>query len=174
MILANSAAGDKHLTETMTGGGAIFDYGGDGWPDIYVVNGAAIPSLKKTGAKYHNHLYRNNHDGTFADVTAKAGVAGEGYSMGVAAELARAEAGRHAEQPRCDRSPRAHCDGGGRAVESRDDCGWLCVVERSHGPLWARSGAGGHARGNRMAIGKKQALGPIAANQILNVREPPE
>jgi tetratricopeptide (TPR) repeat protein len=85
MILLNSAAGDKHLIETMTGGVAIFDYDGDGWPDIYVVNGASIPSLKKTGASYHNRLYRNNHDGTFTDVTAKAGVAGEGYSMGVAA-----------------------------------------------------------------------------------------
>jgi tetratricopeptide (TPR) repeat protein len=84
MILKNSAAGDKRLIETMTGGVAIFDYDGDGWPDIYVVNGAAIPSLKKTDASYYNRLFHNNHDGTFTDVTAKAGVAGEGYSMGVA------------------------------------------------------------------------------------------
>ena len=84
-ILKNSAAGEKHLIETMTGGVAVFDYDGDGWPDIYVVNGAAIPSLEKTDSSYHNRLFRNNRDGAFTDVTAGAGVAGEGYSMGVAA-----------------------------------------------------------------------------------------
>ena len=74
MILKNSAVGDKHLIETMTGGVAVFDYDGDGWPDIYVANGAAIPSLAKSRPAYSNRLFRNNHDGTFTDVTAKAGV----------------------------------------------------------------------------------------------------
>ena len=48
------------------------------------MNGAAIPSLQKEGPKYWNRLFHNNHDGTFTDVTEKAGVAGEGYGMGVA------------------------------------------------------------------------------------------
>ena len=85
MIVKNGATGEKHLIETMIAGVAVFDYDGDGWPDIYVANGAQIPSLEKTDPSYYNRLYRNRHDGTFEDVTQKAGVAGQGYSMGVAA-----------------------------------------------------------------------------------------
>ncbi|MEK7754502.1 MAG: VCBS repeat-containing protein, partial [Acidobacteriota bacterium] len=56
----------------------------DGCTDIYFVNGAALPSLEKNQPGFGNRLYRNNCDMTFTDVTAKAGVAGEGYSMAVA------------------------------------------------------------------------------------------
>src|ERR1700758_2940142 len=63
---------------------ALLDYVGDGWLDIYLVNGAAIPSLQKESLAYWNRLYRNNHDGTFTDVTERAGLAGAGYGMGVA------------------------------------------------------------------------------------------
>jgi hypothetical protein len=69
----------------MLGGVAIFDYNNDGLPDIFFTNGAAVPSLEKTGPEYWNRLYRNNGDGTFTDVTEQAGVKGVGYSMGVAA-----------------------------------------------------------------------------------------
>ncbi len=85
MVVNNGATGDKHLVETMIAGAAVFDYDGDGWPDVYIANGATIPSLEKVDASFHNRLFRNNHDGTFSDVTRAAGVAGEGYSMGVAA-----------------------------------------------------------------------------------------
>ena len=68
----------------MVGGVAAFDYNNDGCMDIFFTNGAAIPSLRKTGPEFHNRLYRNNCDMTFTDVTASAGVAGEGYSMAVA------------------------------------------------------------------------------------------
>jgi len=74
----------KNQVETMVAGVALFDYDGDGYLDIYFVNGAEIPSLKKTSPEYWNRLYHNNHDGTFTDVTEKAGVAGAGYGMGVA------------------------------------------------------------------------------------------
>lgn len=84
MIVRNGATGNKHLVETMIAGVAVFDYDNDGWPDIYVANGAALPGLQKTGPSYFNRLFRNNRDGTFADVTTKAGVMGTGYSMGVA------------------------------------------------------------------------------------------
>jgi enediyne biosynthesis protein E4 len=84
-VLENSATPNKHLIETMTGGVAVLDYNNDGWPDIYFVNGAAIPSLEKSGPEHHNRLFRNNGDGTFTDVTLQAGVAGAGYGMGVAA-----------------------------------------------------------------------------------------
>src|ERR1017187_3906107 len=75
---------NKNLPETMLAGVALFDYDNDGYLDIYFVNGAAIPSLKKESPKYWNRLFHNNHDGTFTDVTEKAGVKGEGYGIGVA------------------------------------------------------------------------------------------
>jgi hypothetical protein len=69
----------------MPAGVALFDYDGDGLLDIYLVNGAEMPSLMKTGSKYYNRLFHNNGDGTFSDVTEHAGIAGTGYGMGVAA-----------------------------------------------------------------------------------------
>ena len=68
----------------MVAGVALLDYDGDGYLDIYLVNGAAIPSLTKDSPVYWNRLFHNNRDGTFTDVTEKAGVAGAGYGMGVA------------------------------------------------------------------------------------------
>jgi hypothetical protein len=83
--LKNSASPQKYYIETMLGGVAVFDYNNDGLPDIFFTNGAAIPSLEKSDPSFYNQLYRNNGDGTFTDVTEKAGVKGAGYSMGVAA-----------------------------------------------------------------------------------------
>jgi enediyne biosynthesis protein E4 len=83
--LLNSVSPQRYSIETMLGGVALFDYNNDGLLDIFLTNGAAIPSLEKTGPQYWNRLYRNNGDGTFTDVTEKAGVQGVGYSMGVAA-----------------------------------------------------------------------------------------
>jgi len=82
--LRNGAIGEFHQPELMLGGVAVLDYNNDGCMDIYFTNGAAMPSLKKTGPEYSNRLFRNNCDGTFTDATEKAGVAGDGYTMGVA------------------------------------------------------------------------------------------
>jgi enediyne biosynthesis protein E4 len=84
-VLKNSVSPQRYSIETMTGGVALFDYDNDGLLDIFFTNGAEIPSLKKSDASFSNRLFRNNGDGTFADVTEKAGLAGLGYSMGVAA-----------------------------------------------------------------------------------------
>src|SRR5450755_3429398 len=83
-IADSSPTPNKNLPETMLAGVALLDYDNDGYLDIYFVNGAAIPSLKKDSPKYWNRLFHNNHDGTFTDVTEAAGVKGEGYGMGVA------------------------------------------------------------------------------------------
>lgn len=80
----SSPTPEKHQPEPMVGGVALIDFDGDGYPDLYFVNGADMPTLQKTGPQYKNRLFRNNHNLTFTDVTDKAGVAGSGYGMGVA------------------------------------------------------------------------------------------
>src|ERR1051326_8008518 len=82
--LRNAAGGAFHQIEWMPGGVAAFDFDNDGCTDLYFTNGAGIPALQKTGPEFYNRLYRNRCDGTFEDVTEKAGVRGEGYSMAVA------------------------------------------------------------------------------------------
>ncbi len=75
---------ERHLPETVGAGCAFFDYDNDGWMDIYFVNSGTSDFF--TPAKpLKNALYHNNHDGTFTDVTEKAGVAGGSFGMGVAA-----------------------------------------------------------------------------------------
>jgi enediyne biosynthesis protein E4 len=78
----NGAFGKKFLPETLGSGVAFIDYDNDGWPDIFLVNGTDWPGhgQKHTTPK----LYHNNHDGTFTDVTHKAGLDVEIYGMGVA------------------------------------------------------------------------------------------
>ncbi|MFZ0957358.1 MAG: CRTAC1 family protein [Candidatus Sulfotelmatobacter sp.] len=83
--LKNSVSSQRYTFETMTGGVALFDYNNDGLLDIFFTNGGAVPSLEKSDPSYANCLFRNNGDGTFTDVTEKAGLQGIGYSMGVAA-----------------------------------------------------------------------------------------
>ncbi len=77
----------KYIIETTGTGVAIFDYDNDGWPDIFLVNGTRLDGTKLEGSPSgpapSNHLYRNNHDGTFTDVTAKAGLTATGWGQGV-------------------------------------------------------------------------------------------
>jgi hypothetical protein len=72
-----------YILETTGGGAAIVDYDSDGLPDIFLVNGARRSSSGTESAP--SRLYRNNGDGTFTDVTARAGVGGQGWGQGVAA-----------------------------------------------------------------------------------------
>jgi hypothetical protein len=73
----------KYIVESMSGGVALFDYDGDGYPDIYLVNSLTV-DMVKSKQKTRSVLYRNNGDGTFSDVTDKAGVGDIGWGMGVA------------------------------------------------------------------------------------------
>jgi enediyne biosynthesis protein E4 len=74
---------EKHLPETSGAGCAFLDYDDDGWMDIYLVNSGKCDFFDPK-PPLRNALYRNNRDGSFTDVTEKAGVQGGGYGMGVA------------------------------------------------------------------------------------------
>jgi hypothetical protein len=82
----NGAFGGKYLPETLGSGVAFLDYDKDGWQDILLVNGADWPghNTQPAGKPTTMALYRNNHDGTFTDVTHRAGLDVEMYGMGVA------------------------------------------------------------------------------------------
>jgi hypothetical protein len=72
----------KYIIETTGTGVAIFDYDNDGWPDIFIVNGTTLEGFP-SGAAPTNHLYHNNHDGTFTDVTTRTGLTATGWGQGV-------------------------------------------------------------------------------------------
>ena len=80
----SSPTPQKNQIETMVAGVALIDYDGDGYQDVFFANGAAIPSLSKEALQFKNRLFHNNGNGTFTDMTEKAGLAGDGYDMGVA------------------------------------------------------------------------------------------
>jgi len=80
----NGATGRKYIVETMGGGVAWLDYDGDGLLDAYLVNGAPLPGSPPTEPP-RNLLYKNRDDGTFTDVTNRAGVGDTGYGLGCAA-----------------------------------------------------------------------------------------
>jgi enediyne biosynthesis protein E4 len=81
--LTCGSAEKRYIMETMCGGIAVFDYDNDGWMDIYFVNGSTLEDLR-TGKCHPGKLYRNNHDGTFTDVSGKSGLDHCGWGFGVA------------------------------------------------------------------------------------------
>jgi hypothetical protein len=88
----SSFTASKYLLEAMGGGVALFDYDNDGLLDLFFTNGARLKESMgknempdKSDPKYWNRLYRQKRDGTFEDVTVRAGLKGEHYGMGAAA-----------------------------------------------------------------------------------------
>ena len=78
-------AADKRLIIDTNGSGVgLIDYDNDGWLDIYLVNGSTFNALDGKGESPHAALFHNNHDGTFTDVAAKAGVTNDRWGFGVA------------------------------------------------------------------------------------------
>jgi hypothetical protein len=85
--LEHSPTGQKYLLETMGGGAALFDYDNDGRLDLFFVNGASLPSLRRDDSRWWNRLYRQRADGTFEDVTSLSKVSQQAepvYGMGAA------------------------------------------------------------------------------------------
>jgi hypothetical protein len=78
-----SSPEQKYIVESMSGGVALIDFDRDGWPDIYFTNAQSV-EMARAGQKARSALYRNNHDGTFTDVTDKAGVGFPCWAMGAA------------------------------------------------------------------------------------------
>ena len=76
-----SSPDKRYIVESMSGGVALIDYDRDGWPDIFLTNAPDV-AMSLTGTKARSALFHNNHDGTFTDVTAKAGVAYPCWAMG--------------------------------------------------------------------------------------------
>jgi len=72
----------KYIIETTGSGVAILDYDNDGWPDIFLVNGTNLDEYKMQGETPTSHLFHNNHDGTFTDVTHAAGLEFTGWGQG--------------------------------------------------------------------------------------------
>jgi hypothetical protein len=79
----NGRSPEYYLPETLGGGGGFIDYDNDGWMDLYLINSGKC-DFYDPNPPLRNALYHNNRDGTFTDVTEKAGVAGGGYGMGMA------------------------------------------------------------------------------------------
>jgi hypothetical protein len=85
-VVVSGGPKKSYVLEVNGSGVCWIDYDHDGWLDLYVVNGATLANLQgKEPQRTTNHLYRNNHDGTFIDVTAKAGVPGRGWGFGCVA-----------------------------------------------------------------------------------------
>jgi enediyne biosynthesis protein E4 len=130
----------KHQPETMVSGVALLDYDDDGWLDIYAVNGAKMTSLDKTSPEYRNRLFHNNGDGTFTDVTERAGVAGRGYDLGVAT-------GDYDNDGHADifvaglrRNTLFHNNGDGTFTDVTEAAG-LAQPDPTYGTLWAVAAA---------------------------------
>jgi hypothetical protein len=80
----DGSSGKRYIMETAASGLGLIDYNGDGWLDIYFLNGAPLPGSPQPERPPMNALYRNNHDGTFTDVTKQSGAGVMGYSLGCA------------------------------------------------------------------------------------------
>jgi hypothetical protein len=126
----------RHAPETMAGGVAVFDYDRDGYPDIFFTNGADIITLKKDSPKYWNRLFHNNHDGTFSDVTEKAGVKGTGYDVGVAIGDYDNDGYEDIFVAGVYRNTLYHNNGDGTFTDVTEKAG-LALPDKQYGPLWS-------------------------------------
>jgi hypothetical protein len=124
----------------MAGGVAVFDYDRDGHPDIFFTNGANIDTLRKDFPKYWNHLFRNNGDGSFTDVTDRAGLQGTGFDVGVAVGDYDNDGYDDLFVAGVYRNTLYHNNGDGTFTDVTEKAG-LAQLDKQYGPLWAVGGA---------------------------------
>ena len=135
--LENDPTPAKNIPETMPGGVAVFDYNGDGRPDIFFTNGADIASLKKESPKYSNRLFRNDGSGVFTDVTTAAGLRGAGYDMGVAVGDYDNDGHPDLFVAGLHRNTLYHNNGDGTFTDVTAKAGLSRSNDPQYGPLWA-------------------------------------
>jgi enediyne biosynthesis protein E4 len=83
--VGGATAEKRYISEVMSGGVCAFDFDGDGWTDIFLVNGGSFETLSGKASPPPHGLFRNRRDGTFEDVTARSGIRNAGWGMGCAA-----------------------------------------------------------------------------------------
>jgi len=139
--------GDENLSsilETTGPGGAFLDYDRDGNLDIYVINGGYLPGIndpypagRDPKKELYNHLYRNNGDGTFADVTQETGVGDTGYGMGVT--VADYDNNGYPDIYVCNYGPNVlyHNNGDGRFTDVTQTAGVAGPLELKGFPKWS-------------------------------------
>lgn len=127
--------------ESMAGGVAVFDYNGDGRPDIFFTNGADLATLGKSSNKYSNRLFRNDGNGAFTDVTEKAGLTGSGFDVGVAAGDYDNDGHPDLFIAGVHRNALYHNNGDGTFTEVTVKAGLDTWNDPEFGPLWAVAAA---------------------------------
>jgi hypothetical protein len=139
--LENDETPAKNAPETMPGGVAVFDYNGDGRPDIFFTNGANIATLRKDQPKFRNRLFRNDGDSKFTDVTDAAGLPGTGYDMGVA--VADYDNDGHPDLfvAGVHKNTLYHNNGDGTFTDVTTKAGLDRWNDPQYGPLWAITAA---------------------------------
>src|SRR6267154_2805893 len=127
---------ERHETEAMGGGVAVFDYNNDGRPDIFFANGADVRTLKKNGPKYWNRLFRNDGNGVFTDVTEQAGLKGIGFDVGVAIGDYDNDGNEDIFLSGVYRNTLYHNNGDGTFTDVTVEAG-LDKKDAEYGPLWS-------------------------------------
>jgi len=135
--LENDETPAKNAPEAMAGGVAIFDYNGDGRPDIFFANGANIATLKKDSPKYRNRLFRNDGHGSYTDVTDAAGLAGSGYDIGAAVGDYDNDGHPDLFVAGIYKNTLYHNNGDGTFTDVTAKAGLDNSVDPLYGPLWA-------------------------------------
>jgi hypothetical protein len=125
------------MPETMAGGVAVFDYNGDGRPDIFFTNGAPLATLKKSSPKYFNRLFRNDGNGVFTDVTAQAGLQGSGFDIGAAAGDYDNDGFPDLFVTGVHGNTLYHNNGDGTFTDVTKKAGLDKSIDPEYGPLWA-------------------------------------
>ncbi len=129
----------RHVPATMAGGVAVFDYNRDGRADIFFTNGANLATLKKDDPKYQNHLFRNDGNGVFTDVTKEAGLAGRGFDVGAAVGDFDNDGYPDLFVAGVHHNTLYHNNGDGTFTDVSDKAG-LNKPDPQFGPLWAITG----------------------------------
>jgi enediyne biosynthesis protein E4 len=130
----------RHVPATMAGGLAVFDFDKDGRPDIFFTNGADLATLKKNAPKYRNRLLRNEGNGTFTDVTEKAGLAGSGFDSGAAVADYDNDGFPDLFVAGVHRNTLYHNNGDGTFTDVTASAGINNRPDPQFGPMWAIAG----------------------------------